>query len=60
MATTLAVMKLYQEGKLDIDGMLGEYLPYLRGTDKGTVIIRELMAHQARFVPWIPFYKAFS
>lgn len=58
MATTLAVMKLYQEGKLDIDGMLGEYLPYLRGTDKGTVIIRELMAHQARFVPWIPFYKS--
>ncbi|MDD5509092.1 MAG: glycoside hydrolase family 3 N-terminal domain-containing protein [Bacteroidales bacterium] len=58
MATTLAVMKLYQEGKIDIDRMLGEYLPYLRGTDKGTVVIREMMAHQARFVPWIPFYKS--
>ncbi|MDD5694556.1 MAG: serine hydrolase [Bacteroidales bacterium] len=59
MATTLAVMKLYQEGGIDIDRMLGEYLPYLRGTDKSPVIIRELMAHQARFVPWIPFYRSY-
>ena len=58
MATTLAVMKLYQEDRIDIDRMLGEYLPYLRGTDKSPVIVRELMAHQARFVPWIPFYRS--
>jgi len=58
LATTLAVMKLYQEGKIDIDHMLGEYLPYLRGTDKSQIIIRDVMAHQAQFVPWIPFYRS--
>jgi CubicO group peptidase (beta-lactamase class C family) len=55
-ATTLAVMKLYQEKRIDIDQMLVTYLPFLQGTDKAPIIIREMMAHQARLKPWIPFY----
>ncbi|MBN2746773.1 MAG: serine hydrolase [Bacteroidales bacterium] len=56
MATTLAMMKLVQEGKIDIDLTLGHYLPELQQTNKGTIYIRDLMAHQARLKPWIPFY----
>lgn len=55
-ATTLAVMKLYDEKKLDIDQTLSYYLPELKGTNKEDIIIRELMAHQARLKAWIPFY----
>lgn len=58
-ASTLAVMQLYEQGYVDIDRMLGDYLPYLRGTDKGTIIIREMMAHQSRLAPWIKFYGKF-
>lgn len=55
-ATTLSVMKLYDEERLVIDQKLSRYLPYLTKTNKSNLIIREIMAHQARLKPWIPFY----
>ncbi|MCB2220565.1 MAG: serine hydrolase [Bacteroidetes bacterium] len=55
-ATTLGVMKLYDIGRMDIDQKLANYLLYLTGTNKENINIRELMAHQARLKPWIPFY----
>jgi beta-glucosidase-like glycosyl hydrolase/CubicO group peptidase (beta-lactamase class C family) len=56
-ASTLAVMRMVDEDKLDIDFQLQEYLPYLKGSGKGEIIIREMMAHQSKLTPWIPFYK---
>ncbi len=56
-ATTLAVMKLYDEGKIDIDKTLGFYLPELRGTNKANLTIRDVMTHRAGLLSWIPFYK---
>lgn len=57
MATTLAVMKLYDQGKLNIYDALGKYLPSVRGTDKEQLILADILAHQAGLVAWIPFYK---
>lgn len=54
-ATTLSAMKLSDDNKMDIDEKLVKYLPCLKGTDKENIIIRELMAHQARLRAWIPF-----
>jgi CubicO group peptidase (beta-lactamase class C family) len=56
-ATTLAVMKLYEEGRLDLDKTLGDYLPWTRGSDKAGLKIRSIMLHQAGLVAFIPFYK---
>jgi len=56
-ASTLSVMRMADEGKIDIDRQLQDYLPFLRNTDKGNIIIRSMMAHQARLKPWIPLYK---
>ncbi len=56
-ASTLSVMRMKDENKIDIDKPLQDYLPYLVNTNKGGIIIREMMAHQARLLPWIPFYK---
>ncbi len=55
-ATTLSIMKLSDEKKIDIDFKLSSYLPSLKRTNKKDLIIREIMAHQARLKPWIPFY----
>lgn len=55
-ATTISIMKLSDEGKVDIDQKLKKYLPYLDSTDKQDIIIREMMAHQSRLTSWIPFY----
>lgn len=56
-ATTLAIMKLKDQGLVDIDRALGYYLPELEGTNKAQLIIRDVMAHRAGLIPWIPFYQ---
>ncbi|MFM1795079.1 MAG: hypothetical protein RL642_1464 [Bacteroidota bacterium] len=56
-ATTLSVMKLVDEGKIKLDATLGNYIPWLRGTDKENLIIKDVLLHQAGLKAWIPFYK---
>ncbi|MDQ3073336.1 MAG: serine hydrolase, partial [Bacteroidota bacterium] len=56
-ATTLATMKLYEEGRLSITTTLSTYLPELAGTNKADLTLRELMTHQSGLQAWIPFYK---
>jgi beta-glucosidase-like glycosyl hydrolase/CubicO group peptidase (beta-lactamase class C family) len=56
-ATTLSVMKLYEEGKLDLDKRLVDYLPSTRGTNKENIHVRNLLLHQAGLKAFIPFYK---
>lgn len=56
-ATTVAVMKLYEEGKLSLDKTLGDYLPIAAGTDKAGLKISDILLHQAGLNPFISFYK---
>lgn len=56
-ATTMAVMRLFEQEKLKLDTALGAYIPRARGTNKKDISVREVMLHQAGFVPFIPFYK---
>lgn len=55
-ATTLALMKLYEQGKFDINAKLSQYLPDLDTTNKANLKIIDILTHQARLYPWIPFY----
>lgn len=55
--TALAVMKLFDEGKIDLNKPLSKYLPALKKTDKKSLVIREVLAHQAGLKSWIPFWK---
>lgn len=57
LATNIAIMKLYEEGKVGLDKTLGDYLPMVRGTDKAELKIRDILCHQAGLKSWIPFYK---
>jgi len=50
-------MKLYEEGKLDLKKRLGNYLPYVRGTNKASLQIEDILLHQAGLVPFIQFYR---
>ena len=56
-ATTVSVMKLYEEGKLSLQKRLGDYLPWVRGTDKANLEIADILLHQAGLVPFIAFYR---
>lgn len=46
-ATTLAVMKLVDQGKININDRLSRYLPYLKNTDKERITIKEALSHCA-------------
>ncbi|MBC7382172.1 MAG: serine hydrolase [Bacteroidia bacterium] len=57
LATTLALMKLVEENKIDLNDKLSLYLPLLKGSNKEKITIKEVMLHQAGLIPFIPFYK---
>lgn len=57
MATTVSVMKLYDEGKIDLNKTLGDYLPWTRGTNKEHLVLHDILTHQAGLKAWIPFYR---
>ena len=57
LATTLAIMKLYDDKAIGLNDKLGLYLPFLRGTAKEKITIKEVLLHQAGFPAFIPFYK---
>jgi beta-glucosidase-like glycosyl hydrolase/CubicO group peptidase (beta-lactamase class C family) len=56
-ATTVSIMKLVEEGKIDLQQTLGFYLPWLQGTDKANLTVRQILLHEAGLVPFITFYK---
>jgi len=56
-ATTLAVMRLDEQQKIDLNQTMGHYLIQARHTNKEHTVLRDVMLHQAGFVPYIPFYK---
>ncbi|MBP6215443.1 MAG: serine hydrolase, partial [Chitinophagaceae bacterium] len=56
-ATAVSVMKLYEEGKIKLDGKLKDYLPWVKGTNKEDLKIDDILLHQAGLVPFIAFYK---
>ena len=52
-----ALMKLYEQGKFNLDGTLADYLPSFRKSNKADIPFYDILTHQARFQPWIPFWK---
>ena len=56
-ATTIGIMKLYDEGKIDLNKTLGHYLPYVKGTNKENLTIKKILLHEAGLVSYIPFYR---
>ena len=45
LATTLAIMKLVQEHKLDLEQTLGSVLPKFKKTEKEQIKIKHLLSH---------------
>ena len=56
-ATSICLMKLCEEGRLNLDDELKKYMPALDTLELGTRTFREVLAHQSGLYPWIPFYR---
>ncbi|MBN1143661.1 MAG: serine hydrolase [Bacteroidales bacterium] len=55
-ATTQAMMKLVDEGCLDVNQKLSAYLPYLEHSNKKDLVIKDILLHQSGLLSFIPFY----
>jgi CubicO group peptidase (beta-lactamase class C family) len=55
-ATLLAIMKLYECGKLKLSDKASKYLSFLRHTDKENITITDLLFHQSGLPMTISFY----
>lgn len=59
ISTALAAfMHLSGEGKFDENRTLGDYLPEARGTNKESLVYRDILTHQAGLRSWISFWQA--
>jgi len=57
-ATTVSIMKLVEEGKVDINKTIGDYLPWVKGNNKESITLKDLLLHQAGLYPYIKFYES--
>ncbi len=55
-ATSLAVMKLYDEGRLDLKGRVSDYLPEYKTAVPGNYRIDQLLTHHTGIQPSLPIY----
>lgn len=56
-ATTVALMKLYDQKELLLHRPIGNYLPWLSGSGKENITSQGMLLHQAGLVSWIPFFR---
>ena len=55
-STVPLIMKMVDEDKLNINDSLSVYLD-LDTSNKGSIIVKDILSHQARLKSWIPFYR---
>ena len=52
-----ALMKLNGEKKFELDAPLKKYYPDFSRSNKGDIPFRQMLAHNARLRPWIPYWQ---
>jgi len=57
LATTLAVMELIQQSKLNLEDHLGTVLPLFKNSDKEKIRVKNLLYHNSGFPDYRPYYK---
>lgn len=56
VATTAAIMRLVDEGKIDIEYNLCDYLDLADTSTHFQIKLKEMLSHKAQLKAWIPFY----
>jgi CubicO group peptidase (beta-lactamase class C family) len=60
IATTSAIMKLYDEGKIDLNASVASYIPQFAVNGKGDITVTNLLLHNSGLTAWTPFYQLYS
>jgi beta-glucosidase-like glycosyl hydrolase/CubicO group peptidase (beta-lactamase class C family) len=57
LATLPNLMQMYDRGQVHLEDKLGDMLPIFEDTEKKKILLKDMLLHQARFQPWMPFYQ---
>lgn len=57
IATTAAIMILYDEGKIDLQAPVYQYIPEFRNNGKENITVFNLLVHNSGLTAWTPFYQ---
>lgn len=57
LSTLPNIMQLKEKEIVNFDTTLSEMLPVFEGSNKENATLLDMLTHQARFQPWIPFYQ---
>ena len=56
-SSTISLMHLQDRGEFSLDHRLAQYLPEeTENSSHRTILLRDMLSHQAGLTPWIPFY----
>ncbi|MEO0559493.1 MAG: glycoside hydrolase family 3 N-terminal domain-containing protein, partial [Bacteroidota bacterium] len=56
VGTTLAMMQLVEQNRVDLDAPVRTYVPSFRPLGGERITVRQLLSHTAGQRPWFPFY----
>jgi|SRR6266498_3376406 len=57
--TSVAVMQLVEEGKVDVEKPAATYLPEFGVNGKDVITVRQLLTHTSGLVSWLPLWSAY-
>jgi CubicO group peptidase (beta-lactamase class C family) len=57
IATTSAIMKLYDENKIDLNTPVAGYIPEFNNNGKADITVFNLLVHNSGLTAWTPFYQ---
>jgi CubicO group peptidase (beta-lactamase class C family) len=60
IATTSAIMVLYEQGKINLDDKVIKFIPEFDNNGKSGITINNLLLHNSGLKAWIPFYKYYK
>ncbi len=52
-----ALMKLYDNEKIDLNEKFSYYWPDFKRSNKSEIVVRDVLAHQASLIPYISYWK---
>lgn len=57
--TSIAMMQLVEQGKLELDRTVASYIPAFAANGKEAVTIRQLLTHTSGFPAWLPLWSMY-
>lgn len=57
IATTAAIMQLYDAGKIDLNAPAYNYIPEFNNNGKNDITVFNLLVHNSGLTAWTPFYQ---